>query len=521
MCENLTRIRTDITYQIKSRIHSMYEQVKGHPLVEGIQNPLYRSPKEAWPKRMKQVWHDIQQLKLKDIPFIIQQMYQAGCRPLSSVRVVPHMKKPKQSPLWMFTIHRPLFRHVPQLDKHVHQLFHYFGQDLEQDGAKALLSIENKLFKHRPSPEVLSSIVETYNICHSIPTWCRLLLFNPEEKQVVFDAPSAYEHIQMCIKNLPLEAWRLFLSVHWLLFHSQFFSHSKHLIHQFKPNQLHADYMTDHLLGMWPQVSSFFYNQHLKDRIPDLRKHMRQVESQIKKGWHKILPILFPHEQTRKKAQKKLQQCAFYVIGPRVKIPKKKKLEKSLFIDQIYQKGLRNMERSVKKKVTPAWYTFGSFDFNAFYSPFENKILIPVALIDYFLKQPDTMAGLGRIIGHEIGHMFDRNGRYITACGTLQDWWQDPSAIRLFNRLKRKVGHLQVSEVWSDLLGMLAAYEAWQQQQDLRKDPQTFWQAVQQSDCGKDSTLDRPEDPHLDSQDRIKWMKQVFMEWIKHHQLHF
>ncbi len=66
---------------------------------------------------------------------------------------------------------------------------------------------------------------------------------------------------------------------------------------------------------------------------------------------------------------------------------------------------------------------------NAYYSPERNEIVLPAGTLQppFFDKTMDAAvnyAGTGAsIIGHEIIHGFDSNGRYYDAKGNLRDWW--------------------------------------------------------------------------------------------------
>ncbi|CAL2031993.1 unnamed protein product [Caenorhabditis brenneri] len=65
---------------------------------------------------------------------------------------------------------------------------------------------------------------------------------------------------------------------------------------------------------------------------------------------------------------------------------------------------------------------------NAYYNAMNNlmSILVPFLdkpLFDFKYPRYVTMAGVGRIIAHEIGHAFDNNGRFHDETGHLRDWW--------------------------------------------------------------------------------------------------
>jgi len=88
---------------------------------------------------------------------------------------------------------------------------------------------------------------------------------------------------------------------------------------------------------------------------------------------------------------------------------------------------------------------------NAYYSPAKNEIVFPAAILQppFFDPQADAAinyGGIGGVIGHEITHGFDDQGRKSDAKGVLRDWWTPSDAERF--------------EAQADRLG--AQYEAYE-----------------------------------------------------------
>ncbi len=121
---------------------------------------------------------------------------------------------------------------------------------------------------------------------------------------------------------------------------------------------------------------------------------------------------------------------------------------------------------------------------NAYYSPLTNQITFPAAILQppYFNPTADAAVNygaIGAVIGHEIGHGFDDNGRRFDPQGRLRDWWSAQSAERftaLTSRLKAQYdsyvsagqhinGQLTMGENIGDLGGIEMAYAAYQRYQ--------------------------------------------------------
>jgi predicted metalloendopeptidase len=65
---------------------------------------------------------------------------------------------------------------------------------------------------------------------------------------------------------------------------------------------------------------------------------------------------------------------------------------------------------------------------NAYYSPLENNINFPAGILQppFYNAGADpavNFGGIGAVIGHELTHGFDDQGRQFDADGNLRDWW--------------------------------------------------------------------------------------------------
>ncbi|XP_069771401.1 membrane metallo-endopeptidase-like 1 isoform X1 [Narcine bancroftii] len=93
------------------------------------------------------------------------------------------------------------------------------------------------------------------------------------------------------------------------------------------------------------------------------------------------------------------------------------------------QKSLRKLREQVKQDV----WIIGAAVVNAFYSPNRNQIVFPAGILQppFFSKhqlQALNFGGIGMVIGHEITHGFDDNGRNYDKDGNMYDWWSNFSA---------------------------------------------------------------------------------------------
>ncbi len=119
---------------------------------------------------------------------------------------------------------------------------------------------------------------------------------------------------------------------------------------------------------------------------------------------------------------------------------------------------------------------------NAYYSPVTNQIVFPAGILqppffDFNLDDAVNYGAIGGVIGHEITHGFDDQGRRSDADGNLTDWWAPEDASRFRERAQKVVdqfnryealpglainGQLSLGENIGDLGGVSIAYEALQ-----------------------------------------------------------
>jgi putative endopeptidase len=141
-----------------------------------------------------------------------------------------------------------------------------------------------------------------------------------------------------------------------------------------------------------------------------------------------------------------------------------------------YNYGVSQINKPVDKKrwgMTPPTV-------NAYYNPTNNEIVFPAGILQFpfFAFGADdavNYGGIGAVIGHEMTHGFDDEGRQYDADGTLRNWWTDEDASKFKARTDKVVaqynaftildtlhvnGKLTLGENLADLGGLNVAYAA-------------------------------------------------------------
>jgi putative endopeptidase len=120
-------------------------------------------------------------------------------------------------------------------------------------------------------------------------------------------------------------------------------------------------------------------------------------------------------------------------------------------------------------------------EINAYYNPLNNEIVFPAAMLQPPFFDPNADAAvnygaIGAVIGHEMGHGFDDQGRKFGPDGSMNDWWTAKDA-QVFDLRKDKLikefsgfealpglnvsGANTIGENIGDLGGLNMAHEAY------------------------------------------------------------
>ena len=133
------------------------------------------------------------------------------------------------------------------------------------------------------------------------------------------------------------------------------------------------------------------------------------------------------------------------------------------------------------KPVDPLEWGMTPQTVNAYYNPVRNEIVFPAAILQAPFFDPNAdpainYGAIGGVIGHEITHGFDDQGRKSDGDGVLRDWWTAEDAAKFEERAKvlgaqysalsplegvTVNGDLTMGENIADLGGLLLALDAY------------------------------------------------------------
>lgn len=144
-------------------------------------------------------------------------------------------------------------------------------------------------------------------------------------------------------------------------------------------------------------------------------------------------------EETKKQAMVKLQAITNKIGYPdkwrdysKLNIVRGEALGNSLRANEFESK---RRQAKIGKPVDKTEWLMTPPTVNAYYNPLENNINFPAGILQppFFDRSVDdsvNYGGIGAVIGHELTHGFDDEGRQFDAEGNLRDWWtaQDAKA---------------------------------------------------------------------------------------------
>lgn len=153
-----------------------------------------------------------------------------------------------------------------------------------------------------------------------------------------------------------------------------------------------------------------------------------------------------------------------------------------------YVETLRNLEK-FGKPVDKSEWSMTPQTVNAYYNPTTNEICFPAAILqapffDVNADDATNYGAIGVVIGHEMTHGFDDQGRNFNADGNMVDWWTAGDSKR-FTAAAEKLaaqfdqitvvgdlkanGHLTLGENIADQGGLRISYDAFKTTQQFQE----------------------------------------------------
>ncbi len=392
---------------------------------------------------------------------------------------------------------------------HMTKIFTLLG-DSEADAAKhakTVMDIETSLAKPARTRVELRDPQKNYNKMTEAELQKLMPDFKWDEyfKQLDLAAvgsvnvgqPDFFKAANDVFKSVSLDDWKTYLR--WHLVHSTAPALSKDFVDANFDFYLKTLTGTEKLKPRWKRVVAATDNEigealgklYVADHFPPGAKAraLEMVENLKAALSDRIKAADWMDDETKAEAQKKL--AAFSV---KIGYPDKwrdystLKIDRESYAQNILRADKFETDRELKKIGKPvdrSEWGMTPPTVNAYYNPNMNEIVFPAGILQppFFNANADdavNYGGMGAVIGHEMTHGFDDQGRQYDPVGNLRDWWTKTSAANYEKRSKAIVeqyaayeplpglhinGELTQGENIADNGGLKIAYEAFKKAQ--------------------------------------------------------
>jgi predicted metalloendopeptidase len=386
------------------------------------------------------------------------------------------------------------------------------------DDAKKILALETKLAEASRTRVQLRDPQKNYNkmplrqLQNLTPDWnwsdyFKLLdVLAPADVNV--HQPEFFKTADDVFKSTSMDTWKAYLRWHLINataaelsndFVNENFNFNDRILQgteQIKPRWKRVVASTDGAIGeaLGKLYVAFYFPPEAKARALELVNNLKEALAD------RIKTLDWMDEPTKKEALKKLA-----AMGVKIAYPDKwldyslLQIDRGPFVLNAIRaekfESLRDLKK-IGKPVDPTEWGMTPPTVNAYYNPNMNEIVFPAGILQppFFYANADdavNYGGIGAVIGHEMTHGFDDQGRQFDAVGNLRDWWSPQSAAKFKERAQAIVqqyneyeplpglhvnGELTQGENIADLGGVKLAYAALQKALD--KHPQEREQKI-------------------------------------------
>ena len=308
------------------------------------------------------------------------------------------------------------------------------------------------------------------------------------------------------IANAPLDQWRdyltyhLFVSVNTALpenYRDEFFSfYGKILRGQLEPDPRWKEAIAS-MGGRGRPLMDAIGKEYVDHYVsPESRPQLRKMVKNLIEAFDgRLKNLKWMTPETRKEARDKLAKTSIKVIYPDL-------WQDTKGLEVIRDDAAGNLRRGAEflhkremsfLKTLPDRRLFlnAVYNVNAYANPMWNEVVFLAAIVrpPFFDPAADpavNYGAMGAVIGHEVSHLFDDQGRLSDGDGLLRDWWKPEDAkqfIDVTDRLAKQMstyeplpgkhinGRLTLGESIADVAGLTVAYDAYELSLDGKPAP--------------------------------------------------
>jgi len=393
-----------------------------------------------------------------------------------------------------------------EYEKHIGRTFELAGIEKAQaeKDAKTVLHIETQLAQVSSTRLELRDPVKNYNKT-DIPGLKKMTpQFNWEAyfeavglkatNEINVGQPAFFAGMSKMVSTVPVEQWKLYFK--WHLLHQaspflaasfvkeqfDFYSGVLSGTKEMKPRWKRVLNITSYMLG--EAVGQLYVEKYFP---PQAKKRMLELVNNLKDALKvRIEKLTWMGAETKKAALAKLEKMNIKIGYPDTwRDYSSLAITKDSYFQNIMAASRFEFVRDINKIGKPVDRTEWGMSpqtVNAYYSPNMNEIVFPAAILQppfFFMNGDDAVnyGAIGVVIGHEMTHGFDDQGRQFDKDGNLSIWWtkedsanfvkQTQVLLDQFNEYKmldtlHVDGKLTLGENIADIGGLTVAYVALQ-----------------------------------------------------------
>ncbi len=387
------------------------------------------------------------------------------------------------------------------------------GIDQHADAAQRVMDFETRLAEIHWPKEKLRDRLATYNLKdrdaleEMTPdyNWSRYLEAAGlgQANEIVITAPSFFESFAALFPTVSVDEWKVYLKYKLAssfayqldqdFFDAYFNFYGKTLRDQQEPRERwqYALSQINGLLGdaMGRIYLEKYFPQEAKVRTEAMVENLRAAFGES------IDALEWMSPETKAEAHKKLAALRVYVGYPGYwRDYTNLEIRPDDLLGNTMRGRAHDYGAELDKLVTgPIDGEFGlpTQSFNAYYRPTAGELVFLAGFLQppmFDLEADDAVnyGALGRVIGHEISHAFDDQGRKVDEKGENRDWWTPEDAAQYEALAQRIVeqyeqfepieglninGELTLGENIADLAGTIVAYRAYLRSLDGEEAP--------------------------------------------------
>lgn len=319
----------------------------------------------------------------------------------------------------------------------------------------------------------------------------------------IVSQPDFFAGISKMMKTVPLDSWKLYLKWQLVSMLSSYLSKdfadlnfefygrtlSGSLIE--RPRWKRVQEVTDGALS--EAVGQLYVKKYFP---PEAKQRMIKLVENLRISLgDRIMGLDWMSGDTKQKAMEKLNAITVKVGYPdKWKDYTNLQVSADSYITNILNSGrfdFNRMTGKINKPVDRAEWLMPPQMVNAYYNPTSNEIVFPAAILQppfFYMNGDDAInyGAIGVVIGHEMTHGFDDQGRQYDKSGNLNDWWNEEDAKRFNERASvlsgqfdqftvldsvKADGKLTLGENIADLGGLNIAFQALQKAKTGKEQP--------------------------------------------------